>query len=111
MLGLPSSLFERLGKATLFGDSLLVNLFQPLIKAFPFSLSQHRRKFLGQFIDLSDFLISFTEVNDMLLLPFQSLVFLKGDSMSDLRSRWGTLGRSFCVVSSQEVHSSVRKIS
>ncbi len=40
--------FDRLCKAAQFRDSLLFNLFQPRIKAFPLPLSQHGREFLDQ---------------------------------------------------------------
>ncbi|HEY6407672.1 MAG TPA: hypothetical protein VIY29_09420, partial [Ktedonobacteraceae bacterium] len=68
--------FERLRKAAQFGGALLFDLFEPRIKAFSFALSQHRRKFLDQFIGFSNFLSGFAELGERLLLPLQALLFL-----------------------------------
>src|SRR5579859_5959582 len=87
--------FERLRKAAQFGDALLFHLLEPRIKAFPLALSQHGRKFLDQFIGLSDFLIGFAELGEIFLLPLQALLLLKRDPMSYLRSGWRALGRRF----------------
>lgn len=76
--------FERLCKAAEFGDAQLFNLLEPGIKAFPLPLSQHGRKFLDEFIGLSDLLICFAELGEILLLPFQALLFFKRDPMSHL---------------------------
>ena len=76
--------FERLRKAAQFRDSLLINLFQPCIKAFPLALSQHGRKFQNQFIGLLDLLIPLAQLGQILLLPFQTLIFFKGNPMSYL---------------------------
>ena len=84
--------FERLRKAAQFGDALLFDLFQPCIKAFPFPLTQHGRKLLDEFVGLADLLIRFAELAEVLLLPLQALIFLKGNPMSDLESGWGTFG-------------------
>ena len=75
---------ERLRKAREFREALLFHLFQPRIKAFPLALSQHGRKFLDQEIGLSDLLIPLAQLRQVLLLPLQALIFLKGDPMSHL---------------------------
>lgn len=76
--------FERLRKAAQFGDALLFHLLEPSIKAFPLALSQHGGKFLDQFIRLSDLLIGFAQVRQVLLLPREALLFLKRNPMSHL---------------------------
>ena len=73
--------FERLCEAAEFSNSLLVNLLEPPIKAVTLSLSQHRRTFLDQFIGLTDLLIGLTQLGQILLLPLQTLLFLKGNPM------------------------------
>src|SRR4051812_39471822 len=76
--------FERLCKATEFGDALLFHRMEPGIKAFPLPLSQHGRKCLNQEVGLSDLLIGFAQLGQMFLLPLQELLFLTGNPMSHL---------------------------
>ena len=64
--------FERLCEVAEFCDSLLFGLLEPGIKAFPLPLSEHARKFLDQFVGLSDLLICLTQLCQVLLLPLQT---------------------------------------
>jgi hypothetical protein len=86
--------FERLRKVTEFGDPLQFHLLQPSIKVFSLALSQHAGKFLDERVCLSDLLIGFAEVGQMLLLPLQALIFLTGNPMSHLGSGWRAPGRN-----------------
>ncbi len=87
--------FQPIGKTLEFGDPLFLHSIKPLIEAFALSLSQHGGEFLDEFICLSDLLISLTQLSQVRLLPFQTLILFKGDPMGHLGSCWRTLGGRF----------------
>src|SRR5712692_2129347 len=84
--------FQSIGEALEFGHALFFHPIEPRIEAFAPSLSQHGGEILDENRGLGNLVISLTQLSQVLLLPFQALIFFKGDPMSHLRSRWGTLG-------------------
>jgi hypothetical protein len=78
--------FQPLSKVCEFWWPLFLDLLEPGIQAFSLSLPQHRSKVRDELIRLSNLLISFTQLGQILLLPVQALLFFKRDPMSHLRS-------------------------
>ena len=86
--------FQPLSKILEFCYALCIYLLKPGIQIFTLPLSQHGRKVGDEFIYLSDLLISLTQLDEVLLLPVQTLFLFKGNPMSYLGSRWRTPGRN-----------------
>ena len=84
--------FERLSEAAQFRVTGFFGLLEPGIQTVCLPLTEHARKFLDQFIRRWNLLICLTQLCQVLLLPLQALLFLQRDPMSDLGSRWRTLG-------------------
>jgi len=78
--------FQSQSKVFEFLRPLFLDFLEPGIQAFSSSLPQHAGKVGDEVICLLDFLISLTQLSQILLLPVETLFLFKGDPMGHLRS-------------------------
>ena len=78
--------FQSLSKVCEFWWPLFFDLLEPGIQAFSLSLPQHSSKVSDELLRLSNLLISFPQLGQVLLLPVQTLLFCKSNPMGHLRS-------------------------
>ena len=91
--------FQPLSKILEFSYALYFDPLKPGIQALSLSFPQHAGKVGDEFMSLLDLLISFTQLGQVLLLPVQTLLFLKGNPMGHEASlrvvAWGESGQAF----------------
>jgi hypothetical protein len=87
--------FQALSKVLEFCYSVCFDRIEPGIQALSLSLPQHAGKVSDEVTRLLDLSISFTQLDQVLLLPIETLLFLKDDPMSHLRGCWRTLRGRF----------------